>query len=212
MGVRELWYDHLDRVPFEFEQQLASDNTAWLYKDFDDDVTTSSPFVIFGAIEENASGDGFVVYVRVKPDLPVGVHTDTLIVWGKWKIIDKLPLVFTVRAAEPLPSLARSIIIPRVIGGVTNPPVGIHYVASGHDFIFTFTPTDTSLFYDAPIVRTGRTGRAGEDDVVVTPNDDGSYTIRVLAVRQALTLTVEPPPPVVDTPPDSEPALPMSEL
>ncbi|MDR1601761.1 MAG: hypothetical protein LBS42_04955 [Tannerella sp.] len=205
-GEREEWYDHLDRVPFDFKP-LTSDYMAWLFKDEDDDRTTSSPFVITG-MEENADGDGFVVFVRVKPDLPLGVHTDTLIVWAVGDIVSKTPLVFTVQAAKPIPSMPRRIVIPGVEGAKTNPSAGVHYVASGQDFIFTFIPTDTLLFYDAPIVRTGRLNQSGDEDVVVTSNTDGTYTVRIRFVRQALTLTIEAPPPAAPPAGMAAPALP----
>jgi hypothetical protein len=193
-GTRGEWYDHLDKVPFEFKP-LTGDYAAWLFKDIDNDPKTVSPFVLFGDIEENAAGDGFIVFVRVKPDLPLGVHTDTLLVYAAGGPLSKTPLVFTVQAAMPTPSMPRRIVIPYVEGAKTDPPVGVHYVSSGQDFVFTFTPTDTTLFYDAPIVRTGRLNQTGDDDVIVTPKADGTYTVRIRIVRQAITLTIEAPPP-----------------
>jgi hypothetical protein len=87
------------------------------------------------------------------------------------------------RQAEILPTVRRSITLPSVEGAITNPPAGVHRVGSGSDFVFTLTGARNSA---PPVVRTNRADTPA--DVLVTPNADGTYT-----VRQDITLSIDFP-------------------
>jgi hypothetical protein len=96
--------------------------------------------------------------------------------------------------AVPSPSPAparREVILPSVAGVTTRPPAGVHYVADGSDFTFTLLPDTPLAAYLIPSVRTGRTASA--DDVTVTPNADGTYTVIIHNVRQSLRLDIDLP-------------------
>jgi hypothetical protein len=65
----------------------------------------------------------------------------------------------------------------------------VHYVSSGSDFTFTLLPDAPLAAYLLPSVRTGRTASA--DDVTVTPNADGTYTVIIHAVRSDIRLDID---------------------
>jgi hypothetical protein len=90
----------------------------------------------------------------------------------------------------PFAAIRRTVILPAVSGAVTDPPAGRHAVVSGEDFIFTLAPAPGRLAFPAtPVVSTGRTA---EPDGIVSDNGDGwSYTVRIPAIRQAVTLRID---------------------
>jgi hypothetical protein len=99
-------------------------------------------------------------------------------------------LTFTRPTPSTPPAILRSITLPSVDGAATNPPAGIHRVSSGRDFVFTLTPTGIGTRNSAPpVVRTNRADTP--DDVLVTPNADGTYTVRVYAIRSDITLNID---------------------
>jgi hypothetical protein len=90
----------------------------------------------------------------------------------------------------PFAAIRRTVVLPAVSGAVTDPRAGRHAVVSGEDFIFTLAPAPGRLaFPAAPVVSTGRTA---EPDGIVSDNGDGwSYTVRIPAIRQAVTLRID---------------------
>jgi uncharacterized repeat protein (TIGR02543 family) len=92
------------------------------------------------------------------------------------------------RSEELIPVILRSVTLPYVDGVVTNPPAGLHQVFSGRDFVFTITPTDARS-NTPPVVRTGRADTP--DGVRITPNADGTYTVRIRVVRIDITLNID---------------------
>jgi hypothetical protein len=80
------------------------------------------------------------------------------------------------------------ITLPEIAGATTVPTAGRYNVPSGEDFAFILRPTATDDLQ--PKVTTGRLSDA-EDGVVITPQADGSYHVRIVNVRLNLTLSVE---------------------
>jgi hypothetical protein len=94
------------------------------------------------------------------------------------------------RPADLRPIIRRSETLPTIAGATTNPPAGVHYVNSGSDFVFTLTLTGAGLRSSAPpVIRTGRDNMP--DDVVVTSNADGTYTVCIREIRSAITLSID---------------------
>jgi hypothetical protein len=102
-------------------------------------------------------------------------------------------VVGTITIPEPAnpPPAQREVILPSLPGITTDPPAGSYTVSSGDDFIFTLTPAATQALL-TPVIATGRTtGDNGDEGVEITPNGDGSYTVRIRQVRQPLTVVID---------------------
>jgi hypothetical protein len=101
-------------------------------------------------------------------------------------------VVGTVTIPEPdyPPVAQREIILPSMPGFTTDPPAGSYSVSSGDDFVFTLTPSATQALL-TPVIAIGRTAGDGDEGVEITPNGDGSYTVRIRQVRQPLTVTID---------------------
>jgi hypothetical protein len=102
---------------------------------------------------------------------------------------DLLLGTFTILAPPPPPTIVRKIFMPEFPSLTTDPPAGVHYIISGDDFRFTFTPSFPYAGY--PIVTSGReSDHNGDGGVICTPNGDGSYTVRILCIRENLTIGI----------------------
>jgi hypothetical protein len=80
------------------------------------------------------------------------------------------------------PSIVRRVILPKVPGATTSPPAGAYFVESDSAFVFTLTPLTPSIqtLSQPPLtIETGRVPLPGNQDFTVTPNADGSYTVRI---------------------------------
>jgi hypothetical protein len=100
-------------------------------------------------------------------------------------------VVGTVTIPEPVypPPTLREVILPSLPGLTTDPPAGSYYLPGGSDFVFTLTPAAAQAAL-TPVVKTGRTNDAG-DGIEITPNADGTYTVRIRQVRQPLTVIID---------------------
>jgi hypothetical protein len=160
------------------------------------------PPVITGAVLlPDTAADGHPVFYTLEPySRPYALLEGNLLIPlrnGEVRITASgvsLPAVtFTVEIA-PSPSqpaaIRRAVILPAVPGAVTDPPAGTHHIESGSSFVFTLTPAPGNAFSSAPVIRTGR---PSEPDAVVTALGDGSYTVRIPAVRQTLQLSIDAP-------------------
>jgi methionine-rich copper-binding protein CopC len=90
---------------------------------------------------------------------------------------------------DPEPA-QREVILPSMPGFTTDPPAGSYSVSSGDDFVFTLTPAATQALL-TPVIAIGRINGAGDDGVEITPNGDGTYTVRIRQVRQPLTIVID---------------------
>jgi hypothetical protein len=84
----------------------------------------------------------------------------------------------------------RMITLPAVQGIVTDPPAGMHYVESGKDFTFKLSPAAGREFAEVPAVSTDL---AEGPEIIVTPNGDGSYTVRIVSIRKDIEVRIEAP-------------------
>jgi hypothetical protein len=116
----------------------------------------------------------------VTVDIAPGANFDgvTGLVLGAFTIVEPV-----------MPPLPREITIPTVPGVTTSPAAGLHRVSSGSYFEFTLLPSDAV----AGLVPVVTTGRADDSDggVIITPQADGSYLVRITAVRQNLAIGIE---------------------
>jgi hypothetical protein len=160
------------------------------------------PSVITGLFELPATtADGHPVVYTLEPySRPYALLEGNLLIPlrnGEVRItvsgISQPAVTFTIEIA-PSPSqpaaIRRAVILPAVPGAVTDPPAGTHHIESGSSFVFTLTPAPGNAFSAAPVIRTGR---PSEPDAVVTASGDGSYTVRIPAVRQTLQLSIDAP-------------------
>jgi hypothetical protein len=88
----------------------------------------------------------------------------------------------------PLPAVC-TVTLPEIEGATTIPSAGRYNVPSGEDFEFVLRPTVEEDGRQL-LVATGRLSDA-EDGVVITPQADGSYHVRIVNVRLNLTLSAE---------------------
>jgi hypothetical protein len=105
----------------------------------------------------------------------------------------------TFTIVEPvMPVLPREIVLPQIPGVTTLPSAGLYRVSSRSYFEFTLQPSDAV----AGLVPSVTTGRAddGEGGVIITPQADGSYLVRIADVRQNLAIVIEYVPAAADLP------------
>ncbi|MDR1331865.1 MAG: YDG domain-containing protein [Tannerella sp.] len=81
------------------------------------------------------------------------------------------------------PVIYRTVTLPSFTGATTRPAPGQYMLISGNGFEFVLYPSAAYAGY-TPSVTAGNAG------AVCTPNGDGSYTVRIPAVRQDLTVGV----------------------
>jgi hypothetical protein len=112
-----------------------------------------------------------------------GVWKDTTVTVGIYFCVDP-------NFDNDPPGIRRRVILPSVPGFKTVPSAGIHYVALGSEFPFTLTPDAPLSANIAPDIRTGRSNLTASEDVTVTPNANGTYTVVVHEVLQDLTLAI----------------------
>jgi hypothetical protein len=98
-------------------------------------------------------------------------------------------VVGTITIPEPVyppttPTL-REVILLALPGVTTDPPAGSYYLPNGSDFVFTLTPAAAQTLL-TPVITTD----AGSS-VEITPNADGTYTVRIRQVRRSLTIAID---------------------
>lgn len=88
-----------------------------------------------------------------------------------------------------LPNHPRLVRMPEVPGLVSSYAPGIHYVNSGSDLTFRVMPTGTNAG-KVPVVETGRKSIPDKQGVRVVSNGDGTYTVTIYRVREAIDLRI----------------------
>ena len=86
-----------------------------------------------------------------------------------------------------LPNHPRLVTMPEVSGLVSSYAPGIHYVNSGSDLTFRVMPTGANAG-KVPVVETGRKSIPDKQGVRVVSNGDGTYTVTIYRVREAIDL------------------------
>ena len=92
-------------------------------------------------------------------------------------------------AGPVLPNHPRQVIMPEVSGLVSSYAPGIHYVSSGSDLTFRVMPTGANAG-KVPVVETGRKSIPDKQGVRVVSNGDGTYTVTIYRVREAIDLRI----------------------
>ena len=88
-----------------------------------------------------------------------------------------------------LPNHPRLVRMPEVSGLVSSYAPGIHYVNSGSDLTFRVMPTGANAG-KIPVVETGRKSIPDKQGVRVVSNGDGTYTVTIYRVREAIDLRI----------------------
>ena len=92
-------------------------------------------------------------------------------------------------AGPVLPNHPRQVIMPEVSGLVSSYAPGYHYVNSGSDLSFRVMPTGANAG-KVPVVETGRKSIPDKQGVRVVSNGDGTYTVTIYRVREAIDLRI----------------------
>ncbi|MDR1675041.1 MAG: hypothetical protein LBR86_01005, partial [Tannerella sp.] len=85
----------------------------------------------------------------------------------------------------PTPVIRRSVTLDVSPHFLSDPPAGVSYVQSGRDLVITLTPQPMLPAGHVPQVTTDR-----DAGVTVTRNADGTWTVCIRQIRQALTVTI----------------------
>ncbi len=88
-----------------------------------------------------------------------------------------------------LPNHPRLVTMPEVPGLVSSYAPGYHYVNSGSDLTFRVMPTGVNAG-KVPVVETGRTSIPDKQGVRVVSNGDGTYTVTIFRIREAIDLRI----------------------
>ncbi|MDR1335951.1 MAG: hypothetical protein LBK22_03870 [Tannerella sp.] len=163
--------------------------------DLSDTVYNGRPLPVAVTAGEGVEGLGAITvrydgYTYI-PDLP-GTYTVTVDIAAgdNYGAIEGLLLgTFTVLAPPRPEPIRRTVTLPSVAGATTRPAAGRHVLVSGTDFEFILYPASALAGYE-PSVTTDRTDVDGDPGAICTPNADGSYTVRIPAVRQDLTVAI----------------------
>ena len=86
--------------------------------------------------------------------------------------------------------ILRPIDIPRVEGMTTDLEPGIHYIYSQEDFVFIIYP-GAGNEGKVPVITTGRVNKPDSEGVIITKNEDGSFTVRIRQVQEPIKLTID---------------------
>jgi hypothetical protein len=97
--------------------------------------------------------------------------------------------LYTVDMPEPSQGglLEREVELPAYAFAVTDPLNGLHQVESGKDFRFTVTLTGPYAEF-TPEVSTTR--RLSPDEVFITKQEDGSFRVRIPAIRENIRIII----------------------
>ncbi|MDR1336847.1 MAG: putative Ig domain-containing protein [Tannerella sp.] len=87
--------------------------------------------------------------------------------------------------------IERPVLLPATANIVTVPGAGEHKVFSGADFVFRVTMTGPLAIYK-PLVTTNRQYVPDSVGTVIERNDDGSFTVRIRAIREPVQVTLAP--------------------
>jgi hypothetical protein len=150
------------------------------YRNLTDSNTGGIP--IPGATESSytppTSEEGIVYYYAIVTNTLGGTVTG---------IFTSDPAGITVMI-PPLPIIARRVTLDVSPHFLSDPPAGVSYVQSGRDLYITLTPKATLPAGHTPQVKTSRT--TDEGGVTVTRNAAGAWTVRIVRIQQAVTVTI----------------------
>jgi hypothetical protein len=97
--------------------------------------------------------------------------------------------LYTVDIAEPsqtgIPE--REVELPAYTFTVTDPLDGLNYVKNGKDFLFTVTLTGPYAAFTPEVLTTRR---LSPDEVFITKQEDGSFRVRIPAIRENIRIII----------------------
>ena len=86
-------------------------------------------------------------------------------------------------------SLVRQVVLPEVPGLISSYAPGIYHVNSGSNMMFRVMPTGANAG-KVPVVETGRKSIPDKQGVRVVSNGDGTYTVTIYKIREAIDLRI----------------------
>ena len=86
-------------------------------------------------------------------------------------------------------SLVRQVVLPEVPGLISSYAPGIYHVNSGNNMMFRVMPTGVNAG-KVPVVATGRKSIPDKQGVRVVSNGDGTYTVTIYRIREAIDLRI----------------------
>lgn len=86
-------------------------------------------------------------------------------------------------------SLVRQVVLPEVPGLISSYAPGIYHVNSGNNMMFRVMPTGVNAG-KVPVVETGRKSIPDKQGVRVVSNGDGTYTVTIYKIREAIDLRI----------------------
>ena len=86
-------------------------------------------------------------------------------------------------------SLVRQVVLPEVPGLISSYAPGIYHVNSGNNMMFRVMPTGANAG-KVPVVETGRKSIPDKQGVRVVSNGDGTYTVTIYRIREAIDLRI----------------------
>ena len=86
-------------------------------------------------------------------------------------------------------SLVRQVVLPEVPGLISSYAPGIYHVNSGSNMMFRVMPTGVNAG-KVPVVETGRKSIPDKQGVRVVSNGDGTYTVTIYRIREAIDLRI----------------------
>ena len=86
-------------------------------------------------------------------------------------------------------SLVRQVVLPEVPGLISSYAPGIYHVNSGSNMMFRVMPTGVTAG-KVPVVETGRKSIPDKQGVRVVSNGDGTYTVTIYKIREAIDLRI----------------------
>lgn len=88
------------------------------------------------------------------------------------------------------PEILRSVFIPPVTDAITSLQPGVYTLWSTDNFTFTITPTGSNVGKDLN-VSTSRIGIPDSEGVLVVKNQDGSFTVTILYIQEAVVVSID---------------------
>ncbi|MDR1115836.1 MAG: T9SS type A sorting domain-containing protein, partial [Tannerella sp.] len=163
-----------------------------------DIVCTGTPYPVPVIPAEDIIGLGEItIYYNGSTTVPVdpGEYTVTIDIAAgdNYAAVTALPLgAFTIQEPQiPVPTHFR-VLLPSAAGLTTDPPAGTYNVNRGSNFTFTLTPDVPSEDGSLPQVQTNRPipNVPNASGIRITPNENGSYTVVIIGIRQDIEITL----------------------
>jgi hypothetical protein len=88
------------------------------------------------------------------------------------------------------PIIYRQIRIPQVTDAILDKLPGMYSIPSQENFTFTIQPTGENIG-KIPVVQTNRTSIPDSEGVIITKNENGTYTITIRYIQQNIDISID---------------------